>query len=118
MEERNKLTKWLAREAQLNHKHEEILVKREMLLAENEALMSSQQKKLQLTSSDFQRTKARNEQLVQELEALQNGLGKMASMCSNDAQFISLKESYWKMVEQEFPRWIARNEASKSKDQN
>ncbi|XP_027058273.1 uncharacterized protein C3orf14 homolog [Pocillopora damicornis] len=117
MEEESNLAKWLAREAHLSHKHEEILAKREMLLAENESRMSSQQKKLQLTTHDFQRTKARNEQLVQELKALQSGLGKKATMCTSNAQFISLQESYWKMVKQEYPRWIAGNEACNSKEQ-
>jgi len=46
------------------------------------------------------------------LEALQSGLEKKASVSSNDAKFIGLQESYWKMVEQEFPRWIARNKDS------
>ncbi|KAJ7382239.1 hypothetical protein OS493_036273 [Desmophyllum pertusum] len=112
-----KFTKWLAREAQLSQKHEEILAKREMLLAANESLVGTQQKKLQITADDFQRTKARNDQLVKELEALQNGLEKKASMSSNDVEFIGLQESYWKMVEQEFPRWIARNEVNSKKEQ-
>ncbi|XP_078360654.1 centrosomal protein 15-like [Oculina patagonica] len=110
MKDSTKYTKWLAREAQLSQKHEEILGKREMLLAANESLVGTQQKKLQITAEDFQRTKARNDQLVKELEALQSGLEKKAHRASKDAEFIGLQESYWKMVEQEFPRWIARNE--------
>jgi len=40
------------------------LAKREMLLAANESLVGTQQKKLQVTADDFQRTKTRNDQLV------------------------------------------------------
>lgn len=112
MEDQTKYTKWLAREAQLSQKHEEILAKREMLLAANESLVGTQQKKLQVTTDDFHRTKTRNDQLVKELDALQTGLEKKACVSSNDAKFIGLQESYWNMVEQEFPRWIARNKDS------
>ena len=40
------------------------LAKREMLLAANESLVGTQQKKLQVTADDFHRTKTRNDQLV------------------------------------------------------
>ena len=40
------------------------LAKREMLLATNESLVGTQQKKLQVTADDFRRTKTRNDQLV------------------------------------------------------
>lgn len=112
MEDQTKYTKWLAREAQLSQKHEEILAKREMLLTANESLVGTKEKKIQVTADDFYRTKTRNDQLVKELEVLQSGLEKKASISSNNAKFIGLQESYWKLVEQEFPRWIARNKDS------
>jgi len=117
MEEQSKYTKWLAREAQLSQKHEEILAKREMLLAASESLVGTQQQKLQLSIDGIQKAKARNDQLVKELETLQSGLKKKASLSSSDAEFIGLQESYWKMVEEEFPRWITRNEMGSKKDQ-
>ena len=40
------------------------LAKREMLLAANESLVGTQQKKIQVTADDFHRTKTRNDQLV------------------------------------------------------
>lgn len=40
------------------------LAKREMLLAASESLVGTQHKKLQVTADDFQRIKARNDQLV------------------------------------------------------
>lgn len=40
------------------------LAKREMLLAASESLVGTQQQKLQLTADGFQKTKARNDQLV------------------------------------------------------
>ncbi|XP_068711688.1 centrosomal protein 15-like [Montipora capricornis] len=107
MDDRIKYTKWLAREAQLSQKHEEILAKREMLLAANESLIGTPQKHFQDTLHGFQRTKTRNDQLIKELEALQSGLQNKVSLLACDAKFIGLQASYWKMVEEEFPRWNA-----------
>lgn len=58
------------------------------------------------------RSSAEPEARRNELDALQTGLEKKACVSSNDAKFIGLQESYWNMVEQEFPRWIARNKDS------
>ncbi|CAH3154689.1 unnamed protein product [Porites lobata] len=118
MAEEARFSKWLAQEAQLSQKHEEILAKREMLLVASESLVGAQQKQLQLTADDFQRINARNDQLVKEFETLQSGLEKKSSMSSSpgEAEFIGLQESYWKMVEEEFPRWMARNESSSKKE--
>ncbi|CAH3194109.1 unnamed protein product [Porites evermanni] len=87
-----------------------------MLLVASESLVGAQQKQLQLTADDFQRINARNDQL--EFETLQSGLKKKSSMSSSsgEAEFIGLQESYWKMVEEEFPRWMARNESSSKKE--
>lgn len=55
----------LLRNTFLNYTLHFSLAKREMLLAANESLVGTQQKKLQVTADDFHRTKARNDQLVQ-----------------------------------------------------
>ncbi|XP_074614484.1 centrosomal protein 15-like [Acropora palmata] len=106
-------TKWLAREAQLSQQHEEILAKREMLLAANESRMVASQQNFQSTLHGFQIIETRNDQLIKELDGLQSRLKKKAEPSFDcDVKLIGLQASYWKMVEEEFPKWIERTKTS------
>lgn len=98
----------LTKEIALNHRHEEILAKRELLLQSRESLINSKTDQVQVTVGDWHKAKERNEQLIRELEEIYHGLQR-AAHTPDDATFVGMRDSYWKMVEEEHPRWLADN---------
>ncbi|XP_001638600.2 uncharacterized protein LOC5518720 isoform X1 [Nematostella vectensis] len=103
----------LLAESKLHHKHDEILAKRELLLASGELLEKNRTKNQKTIKTSFINSKARNDQIVQELEATHKSLKKRTNE-SNDPTFLAMRNNYMGVVEKESPIWLARAQSDMS----
>ncbi|XP_032219267.2 uncharacterized protein LOC5518720 isoform X2 [Nematostella vectensis] len=89
------------------------LAKRELLLASGELLEKNRTKNQKTIKTSFINSKARNDQIVQELEATHKSLKKRTNE-SNDPTFLAMRNNYMGVVEKESPIWLARAQSDMS----
>ncbi|KAK3732286.1 hypothetical protein QZH41_014422, partial [Actinostola sp. cb2023] len=88
--QKDKYIKWLAEEMELNHKHEELLAKREMVLATTSSVYKTKEIRQKSRKMNLLRATTRNDQLIQEVEKAHQSLGNKVNS-SAAVSFIALR---------------------------
>ncbi|KAK2191405.1 hypothetical protein NP493_53g09030 [Ridgeia piscesae] len=98
--------KWLAKEVELNQRHEELLMRREAILRGAETYYDTQDDRAASFISDYSKAMTRNKQLLEDIKQCEANLSDDVSE-PDHTNFGILKKNYWSMVKSIFPVWYA-----------
>ncbi|KAI0212531.1 hypothetical protein LSAT2_002544 [Lamellibrachia satsuma] len=96
--------KWLAKEVELNQRHEDLLMRREAILRGAETYYDTKDDRAASFISDYAKAMTRNKHLLADIKRCQADLTE--EVCGPDhSNFHILKKNYWSMVKSIFPVW-------------